>query len=396
MIAFSEQNKTRQVQQFNAELEFGFGCQLVNKVEGLITQNLNTAALRMDSGFIQGFVMETFRLTRKLVSIFFGSTLGLTLLLGSSNPAKADIVREDTSVISGKDFPYVYKWRDTDATPRACLIAIHGLTLHGSIYDTTAKHLVGRGFVVYAPDLRGYGRWQKAQNTAVSKNSDKISYPLSRSDLLELIQATRAEHPDIPVFLLGESLGADMAIYAASKIPQCVDGVVLSAPAIKRKSHLITDTLDLMSTGFRQLGIKPYIKNYASDDPRVAQEALADPLIRKQLSTGDLLRSLKVLSETIRYARLVPPSVPVLLLQGGQDKLVEIEAVSKLLAHLNSSDQTVKWFTSSGHLLLETSFVKEETFAALDSWLDGHTRPEMPSQVSVSYEHQSDSIAPIR
>jgi alpha-beta hydrolase superfamily lysophospholipase len=213
---------------------------------------------------------------------------------------------------------------------------------------------------------------------------------LSRSDLLTLIRATKEEHPDIPVFLLGESLGADMAIYAASQIPECVDGVILSAPAIKRKFHLFTDTTNLMSTGFTTLGITPYIKNFASDDPRVATEALNDPLIRRQLSTPDLIRSLKVLSETIKYARLVPASVPILLLQGGQDKLVEIEAVSKLLAHLNSNDQTVKWFTGSGHLLLETSFVKEETFAAIDTWLDGHTRPEMPAQVSVSYEMHDD------
>jgi acylglycerol lipase len=333
--------------------------------------------------------METFRLTRKLASLL----LSLTLVLGSSNSARADVVREETAIISGQDFPYVYKWHDTDARPRACVVAIHGLTLHGSIYDTTAKHLVGRGFVVYAPDLRGYGRWQqipKSHDTVASQNSNKISYPLSRSDLLALIRAAKLEHPDIPVFLVGESLGADMAIYAASQIPECVDGVVLSAPAIKRKPHPIRDTAEMMSTGFTQLPIKPYIRNFASDDPRVAKEALEDPLIRKQLGTGDLIRSLKVLGETIKFARLVPPSVPVLLMQGGQDKLVEIEAVSKLLAHLNSSDQTVKWFTGSGHLLLETSFVKQETFAALDNWLDGHTRPELPAQVSVSYELQND------
>ena len=354
--------------------------------------NLSSASNGFRASFT-GFAMETFRLTRKLTPLIFG----LTLLLGSSNPAKADIVREDTSVISGQNFPFVYKWHDTDAAPRACVVAIHGLTLHGSIYDTTAKHLVGRGYVVYAPDLRGYGRWlkiSKTQNTSKSKNDNKISYPLSRSDLLKLVQAAREEHPDIPVFLLGESLGADMAIYAASQIPECVDGVVLSAPAIKRKAHLITDTADLMSTGFRQLGIAPYIKNFASDDPRVAQEALDDPLIRKQLSTGDLIRSLRVLNETIKYARLVPPTVPILLLQGGQDKLVEIEAVSKLLAHLNSSDQTVKWFTGSGHLLLETSFVKQETFAALDNWLDGHTRAELPSQVSVSFDLHNELPVP--
>src|SRR5688572_25291849 len=67
----------------------------------------------------------------------------------SDDVVKVEYVDRDISVTS---------WGQDNSSPRAIVLAIHGMTLHGGTYDRTARALAGRGVTVIAPDMRGYGR----------------------------------------------------------------------------------------------------------------------------------------------------------------------------------------------------------------------------------------------
>jgi esterase/lipase len=66
--------------------------------------------------------------------------------------------------------------------------------------------------------------------------------------------------------------------------------------------------------------------------------------------------------------------MPVLVIQGSKDRMVCSNAVMLLLQKMHSQDQTVRWFSDRGHLLLETSYVRPETLDTLNDWLDGHMK----------------------
>jgi acylglycerol lipase len=292
----------------------------------------------------------------------------LSLSLGIAG-AHAQVVREDQADIA-QNLP-AYKWHDSSMPTRAVVIAVHGVTMHGGVFNTMAQSLASNGIDVFAQDLRGYGRWLTDPKFTGDKRATTIDYESSYSDLVSMIKQARKQYPDIPLFLIGESLGATLTLHAAADLPQDVNGLILSSPAVKIHS-LVKSKLEcapVLANPVKQMDIKRYIKKFASEDDRVAEGALNDPLVRKRLSAIDLYRTITTCRPALDYAKKISANIPVLIIQGSSDRMVKSEAVIKLLAEMKSNDQTVRWFRDRGHLLLETDVVRPDTIETVDSWL---------------------------
>jgi alpha-beta hydrolase superfamily lysophospholipase len=352
--------------------------------------------------------------------------------ISSALQADADVVRESTISVANQHFDYVYRWADPEVKPRAVAVIVHGLTMHGLVYDAFARHLAKLGIIVYAPDLRGYGRWYKEvatfdnativhtdpaflvsapdfpQDSSIQQGStfcqpmqnrktpelrSEIDYDKSRADLLELVTALKNEHPDLPLYCMGESMGAGFAMYAAAEKPDCVDGLILSSPAIKRRLHLFSRVALDVSKGFaspkKELDLSRYIRCFASRDNQVIDEVLSDPLVRKRMSLVDLLKTLQAIRPNLKYAERIGANTPVLIIQGKDDQILRADAVMQLMAHLNTSDDTVRWFKHKGHLILETAYLQPDADAlnTIDTWIERvlhNSHYSLP--ISVSYE----------
>ena len=114
------------------------------------------------------------------------------------------------------------------------------------------------------------------------------------------------------------------------------------------------------------------MKKFASEDPRIVDEAVHDPLVRKKLTTWELFKTVRTIRASLHYADHVPADMPVLVIQGDKDRMLKSNAVCDLLKHLNSKDRTVRWFKDRGHLLLETAYLQDETLVTVDGWLQEH------------------------
>lgn len=343
-------------------------------------------------------------------------------LLTLCTSAKADVVRNDNPDIEGFSNGLVREWKDVDVKPKAVAIAVHGLVLHGGVYDKLARELASQGFVVVAPDLRGYGRWSpehkqhshssvsEADNATVvslgddetaeqsvsqckrckadQSTSGKISYSKSYGDLKELVTAVRNHYPALPLYVIGESLGAGMALRLASDMPQSIDGIVLSSPAIKHRIYMeprmVVDLTALMFSPSKIVDVAPYIKRFASEDPQIVEAALHDPLVRKKMPMVDLLKTSKLIRGNIRFASKIPAEMPVLIIQGDRDRMLKSNGVVTLLGHLKSRDQTVRWFPGRGHLLLETPHIPPETMETVSHWLTSHANDAGRTKTTVT------------
>ncbi len=302
-------------------------------------------------------------------------TLSAAALVGlTAASCRAEVVRETSWALEkhgcSEKLP-VYIWKDSDAKPRGVVVAIHGLVMHGGTFNQLATKLAESGYVVYAPDLRGYGRWM------LEEQSQEVQYDKSFQDLCDLVTELKSEHGNLPLFCMGESLGAGLAMRLASTVPDKIDGIALSSPALKRKfvyvhPQLVADSMKFVTNPSRQIDIVPYMKTLASDDPRITEEAANDPLVRKKLTARDLWRTNQYIKGNMKYASLIPPEMPVLVIQGDHDRMLRWNAVSLLLSRLKSTDQTVKWFKGRGHLLIETSYVLPETITTIGEWLEDH------------------------
>ncbi|MEX0809782.1 MAG: alpha/beta fold hydrolase, partial [Dongiaceae bacterium] len=104
--------------------------------------------------------------------------------------------------------------------PDAVVLALHGFNDYSRAFELPADFWAKAGIATYAYDQRGFG------------DSEQIGYWPGNEQLVEDVNIAvgllRAEHPDTPIFLLGESMGGAvaMAVLDAALLP-AVDGVVL-------------------------------------------------------------------------------------------------------------------------------------------------------------------------
>src|SRR5215208_6183994 len=120
--------------------------------------------------------------------------------------------------------PYVHRW--PAAEPRSVVLIAHGYGEHAGRYEHVAQRLVDDlGAAVYAPDHRGHGRTGGA--TGLVEDGEAIT-----SDLHDISDAARAEHPGLPVVLIGHSMGGLIATRYAQRFGEELTALVLSGPVI--------------------------------------------------------------------------------------------------------------------------------------------------------------------
>lgn len=315
---------------------------------------------------IRGVAQMNCSARTKQIAIFLASLLCL-----AAESAQAEAVREEQVDLGQKlDVP-ISHWSDQTAPTKAILVAIHGVTLYANRFDYMAKQLASQGYQTYAMDLRGYGRWRTESDKF--SGDGKIHYTQAQDDLIIFLKAVRAAHPDLPVYLLGESLGANLAVWVASTNPELTNGLILSSPCVKRISHLkprvILDASKHFFRPYREMNLDPYIQPYLSEDPRVTDHYLNDSSIYKRLSPADLIKSVKTNSLSLQMIDKVPADMPVLVIAGKKDQIYKASEIPKFVEKLPCKEKAVFILEDKGHLLLEHPYVAPDVMSHIDTWL---------------------------
>ena len=110
--------------------------------------------------------------------------------------------------------------------PRAIIFIIHGLAEHSGRYAETAANLVKQGYAVFCQNHRGHG-------LSEGRKGYIKCFTTYAADLSSFVDEMSARYPDIPVFLLGHSIGGTIAVDYCLKAPDKVNGLILSAPALQ-------------------------------------------------------------------------------------------------------------------------------------------------------------------
>lgn len=278
-------------------------------------------------------------------------------------------------------FP-LYSWQPVTA-PQAVILAIHGATLHGRSYTAIAKHLSQKGYAVYAPDLRGFGAWYHNTDDDIAKH---VLYRQSESDLKNLLAKLHELYPGKPVFIMGESVGANFAVKLLAGDPKCADGMIMSSPAVKQRFFFGPTIMAQIFTVFfwkpsAQLDISPFIRSRVSESKEITEERLNDPLGRNKLNVGELFKTRWFNKECLTFLPQVPNRAAVLVLEGSQDKLFRADDINNLMAQMPCADKTLHLFKKTGHINLETQYLQPEVEAVVDEWL---------AEKTTKYSHQQN------
>lgn len=294
---------------------------------------------------------------------------------GAQQTAKTAGIDQAAVLVENSHKLHIVRWQDKSKAPRAVVVAVHGTTQHAGSFSTLAQHLAVQGFIFIGLDLRGHGeRFYKA---FAGQPNQRIDYDKSADDLGCLLKKVRATYPNLPVFCIGESVGSAVATHCAGRFKGSMDGLILCSPGTRPR---VFNPLMVMPDFFKgithlndPMDVSRYIGNYSSDDKRVSDEMIADPLSRIRLTPKEILRTAFFIRTTTKAAKNLPPELPVMIVQGEEDGIVSTKSTKSILKNLPSEHKELVEFKDAGHVLLGTSYLKPQVVDSVSKWLNDQT-----------------------
>ena len=263
-----------------------------------------------------------------------------------------------------------FRWTDDTVTPHAVLHVAHGMGEHARRYLRPLEPLIARGWVVYAEDHRGHGL--TAPTPDHLGDFGPRGAELVIEDLRRLTSLARAEHPDLPLILLGHSLGSFFAQAFVFDHSKAIDGLALSGTAAFGDRTGPPPRLDQIAID----GEPPRTPfDWLSRDAAEVDAYIADPLCgfsRKPNphdSFAEVARRLKDPAEIARIRK----DLPIYIFVGDKDPINQDLALLKPLVDryraAGLTDLTVKVYPGGRHEMLnETN--RAEVLSDLTAWLE--------------------------
>lgn len=262
-----------------------------------------------------------------------------------------------------------YRWAAAGVVPRAILQIAHGMGEHARRYPGPLEPLMAAGFVLYAEDHRGHG-YTAASREALGDFGENGAEAVVE-DIAQLTAIARAEHPGLPLILLGHSLGSFFAQAFVFDHGGEIDGLVLSGTAAFGDRTGPAKRLDEIG----EAGAKtrtPY--DWLSRDEAEVDAYIADPLCgfsRHPDNAASFARVAARLKDETEIAN-IPKSLPIYVFVGDKDPINQDLALLKPLIDRYQAtglrDLEVKVYPGGRHEMLnETN--RAEVVADLAAWL---------------------------
>lgn len=228
--------------------------------------------------------------------------------------------------------------------PKGLLVIAHGVGEHSGRYNNIINELDGRGISIYALDHRGHGK-------SGGKRGHVESFMDYCYDLKLFIDLIKEENSDIPLILLGHSMGGVIACKYALTYAEDLDGLVLSsagfmlaveAPGWKKKlGNFFSKYIPSfsMSSGLDAKDI--------SHDVDVVEAYENDRMVHDQVSARWFTEFISSGEDCLNRALEI--RMPLLVFCGKDDRIVDYHGSESLFNNASSLDKELHIFEDMYH-----------------------------------------------
>lgn len=251
---------------------------------------------------------------------------------------------------------------------RGAVLVVHGYGEHSGRYQHVIERLVQSNYAVYALDHRGHGKSEGVR--AYCDSSEQFV-----DDLKVYFDRVKAAQPGKKLFVLGHSMGGLISLAFAERYQKEFDGLIVSGSPVNADANVspvliavgkvlnrVAPKLHLLDTG------KPGI---LSSDPEIDIAWGNDPLTNKKPMRVRLGVELNRLAQDVR-AHLPDLKLPVLILHGADDELVNPSGSQLAYEQAGSQDKTLKRYAGMRHEILN-EVDKAIVLTDIVDWLDRHS-----------------------
>ncbi len=261
----------------------------------------------------------------------------------------------------------MHKW-EAEGDARAVIVIVHGAMEHQGRYKWLIEMWRSEGYHVIIGDLPGHGLTTRARRGHINSFEE---YIITVKDWVQ-----EAYKYQLPVFLLGHSMGGLIAIRLLQLEEVDIAGLILSSPCLglltypNRAVHAASAVLNVAYPKFKSdagLTIDMVTRN-----KEVREASLNDPLYITKVS----VRWYRELLEAIKEAFNDIPElddVPYMLMQAGDDQIVDKRQVREWFNYTSSSEKFYKEWSGLYHELFSEP-EREEVFSYAKYFVENRMR----------------------
>ncbi|MDZ4833240.1 MAG: alpha/beta fold hydrolase [Candidatus Melainabacteria bacterium] len=253
--------------------------------------------------------------------------------------------------------------------PNEVILCVHGLGFSSASFAEFGRQMAAHGSATYAIDVRGFGQW-------MSKGQGLMDFEACLTDIESALKTLRKHYPSTPIYVVGESMGGAIALNAASRYPDLVNGLISSVPSSDRfakASSELTIGAKYMINKDKPVDISQEVVSRATANPTLRKKWEAEPLNRMKISPKELKQFDDFMKGNYDAAALVQRT-PVLLLAGFKDKLVKPEGTIELFNAISCEDKLLMVVGDGEHLLLEENQLTEQLESMIVVWIRNQSR----------------------
>ncbi|WP_174734930.1 alpha/beta fold hydrolase [Mesobacillus harenae] len=261
----------------------------------------------------------------------------------------------------------MWKW-EAEGDAKAVIVMIHGAMEHHGRYGWLIEMWRSSGFHVIMGDLPGQGMTTRAERGHIDSFEDYLT------EVKDWVKA--AYDFELPVFLLGHSMGGLIAIRLLQKEEFALAGVILSSPCLGLV-HTPPKIMDILSHGL----------NIMMPSLKIASGLTVEMATRnKDVIDVDLNDSLYITKVSVRWYRELEKSmnlafeelgqmqdVPLLLMQAGDDKIVNKEPVKAWFNQVPLSEKRLKEWPKLYHEIFNEP-ERDEVFVYAKDFVESQLR----------------------
>lgn len=252
----------------------------------------------------------------------------------------------------------LFSVRNLTENMKAILVIIHGGAEHQARYDYITKKLNEFDYGVYRFDNRGHGRSGGKRGYV-----DNFQNLIADADFI--MELAIKENPNLPIFMLGHSMGGFITCAYGIKYPSKSGGQILCSPLVT-EIPWFNDIkgIDVEKNGEMQIPCN--LTYLICSDHNVVKNAENDHLFLKYYTVklySSILSGVKWLNKNIKKY-----NCPCLILHGSEDKIINKTSSEYLYNEISSKDKIMKIYEGLYHEILN-EFEKDMVISDIHNWI---------------------------
>ena len=294
----------------------------------------------------------------------------------------------------GKTQLHGMRWEPDGGSVRAVLQICHGVAEHIARYDAFARYLNGLGIAVVGHDHLGHGLSLPEGGTPVYFGAGS-TWNTVVDDIYVLHQRIRLWYPDVPLCIMGHSMGSFLTRTYLIRYPGTVKAAVIMGTGWQPKAVIAggmavakavgavvgeNGTSDLVTNLAFGAYNKLFAPNRTSCDWLSADEGnvdayMADPLCGADATVGLFRQMLSGIrfNQKLSNLRQMDLRIPVLFVAGEKDPVGDcgngVRRTYQEFRRAGVQDCTLKLYPGLRHEILNEKAQQQQIFEDIGQWL---------------------------